>query len=244
MSLSPSSVTIYRHDMWFFYLPRICNHCTYPACLQACPRQPSTATGGWIVLLDQERCRGYQSAWRLAHTRRFYNHDQSVEKCVLISLRLRRESSHLTKLHRENSLLRFNGHRSDGQLSTSWFMCQLPCRSIRSSIGLMCVSTVMSVATIFDDAVWSRCACGDQPTRMPWRATILNYSAPSRAVSTDKTLVASRWKTTGHRVGRHGDEVRIPLKVPVIERSAFDDNLNVYRYNMHEDPWNGLTWAP
>ncbi len=26
------------HDMWFFYLPRVCNHCTYPACLQGCPR--------------------------------------------------------------------------------------------------------------------------------------------------------------------------------------------------------------
>ena len=27
------------HMQWMFYLPRICNHCTYPACLSACPRQ-------------------------------------------------------------------------------------------------------------------------------------------------------------------------------------------------------------
>ena len=27
------------HDTWFFYLARICNHCSYPACLAACPRQ-------------------------------------------------------------------------------------------------------------------------------------------------------------------------------------------------------------
>ena len=27
------------HDTWNFYLQRICNHCTYPACLAACPRQ-------------------------------------------------------------------------------------------------------------------------------------------------------------------------------------------------------------
>jgi hypothetical protein len=26
------------HPSWFFYLARICNHCTYPACLAACPR--------------------------------------------------------------------------------------------------------------------------------------------------------------------------------------------------------------
>src|SRR5690606_9686671 len=27
------------HDTWFSYLARICNHCTYPACVAACPRQ-------------------------------------------------------------------------------------------------------------------------------------------------------------------------------------------------------------
>ena len=32
------------HLTWFFYLARICNHCTYPACLASCPRgSPS----GW-----------------------------------------------------------------------------------------------------------------------------------------------------------------------------------------------------
>ncbi len=25
------------HKRWFFYLQRVCNHCTYPACLAACP---------------------------------------------------------------------------------------------------------------------------------------------------------------------------------------------------------------
>ena len=27
------------HKRWFFYLQRVCNHCTYPACLAACPRK-------------------------------------------------------------------------------------------------------------------------------------------------------------------------------------------------------------
>ena len=27
-----------EHKTWFFYLARICNHCSYPACLAACPR--------------------------------------------------------------------------------------------------------------------------------------------------------------------------------------------------------------
>jgi nitrate reductase beta subunit len=44
------------HMSWFFYLARICNHCTYPACLASCPRgsiykRPEDG----IVLVDQGR---------------------------------------------------------------------------------------------------------------------------------------------------------------------------------------------
>ncbi|GMU79532.1 MAG: hypothetical protein AMXMBFR46_23220 [Acidimicrobiia bacterium] len=74
------------HDLWFFYLPRICNHCTYPACLQACPRtsiykRPEDG----IVLLDQERCRGYRVCYEACPYKKvFYNHVTRVsEKCVL-----------------------------------------------------------------------------------------------------------------------------------------------------------------
>jgi nitrate reductase / nitrite oxidoreductase, beta subunit len=49
------------HMSWFFYLARICNHCSHPACLAACPRgsiykRPEDG----IVLVDQSRCRGYR----------------------------------------------------------------------------------------------------------------------------------------------------------------------------------------
>ena len=30
-----------EHKTWFFYLQRICNHCSYPACLASCPRKAS-----------------------------------------------------------------------------------------------------------------------------------------------------------------------------------------------------------
>ena len=74
------------HDMWFFYLPRICNHCTYPACLQACPRQSIyKRPEDGIVLLDQERCRGYRVCMEACPYKKiFYNHTTRVsEKCVL-----------------------------------------------------------------------------------------------------------------------------------------------------------------
>src|SRR3989338_6462825 len=49
------------HKSWMFYLQRICNHCAYPACLAACPRQAIyKRKEDGIVLIDQSRCRGYQ----------------------------------------------------------------------------------------------------------------------------------------------------------------------------------------
>ncbi len=42
------------HNTWFFYLARICNHCSYPACLAACPRKAIyKRSEDGIVLIDQ-----------------------------------------------------------------------------------------------------------------------------------------------------------------------------------------------
>lgn len=50
-----------EHKSWFFYLPRLCNHCSYPACLSACPRKAIyKRPEDGIVLIDQKRCRGYR----------------------------------------------------------------------------------------------------------------------------------------------------------------------------------------
>jgi nitrate reductase beta subunit len=60
-SYQPNGVSLPEHEGWFFYLQRICNHCTYPACLAACPRNAIyKRPEDGIVLIDQGRCRGYQ----------------------------------------------------------------------------------------------------------------------------------------------------------------------------------------
>jgi nitrate reductase beta subunit len=73
------------HDRWFFYLPRICNHCSYPACLACCPRQAIyKRKEDGIVLIDQSRCRGYREcvkACPYGKTMFRPNHETS-EKCV------------------------------------------------------------------------------------------------------------------------------------------------------------------
>lgn len=73
------------HLTWFFYLARICNHCTYPACLAACPRgsiykRPEDG----IVLVDQGRCRGYRECVQACPYKKvFYNPMTGTsEKCI------------------------------------------------------------------------------------------------------------------------------------------------------------------
>ena len=73
------------YAVWFFYLVRICNHCTHPACLASCPRgsiykRPEDG----IVLVDQGRCRGYQECVRACPYKKvFFNPMTGTsEKCI------------------------------------------------------------------------------------------------------------------------------------------------------------------
>jgi len=73
------------HQAWFFYLPRICNHCSYPACLAACPRGSIyKRQEDGIVLLDQGRCRGYRECMKACpYKKAFYNPmNGTSEKCI------------------------------------------------------------------------------------------------------------------------------------------------------------------
>ena len=73
------------HLSWFFYLARLCNHCTYPACLASCPRgsiykRPEDG----IVLIDQERCRGYRKCVEACPYKKtlYRGTTRTSEKCI------------------------------------------------------------------------------------------------------------------------------------------------------------------
>jgi len=74
-----------EHKAWFFYLQRICNHCSYPACLAACPRgaiykRPEDG----VVLIDQHRCRGYRKCVeQCPYKKPMFNPETRIsEKCI------------------------------------------------------------------------------------------------------------------------------------------------------------------
>jgi nitrate reductase beta subunit len=72
-------------QMWMFYLARICNHCTYPACLSSCPRSSIyKRQEDGIVVIDQGRCRGYQECVKACPYGKVYFNPATgtSEKCI------------------------------------------------------------------------------------------------------------------------------------------------------------------
>ena len=84
-------VQLPEHKTWFFYLARLCNHCTYPACLAACPRNAIyKRPEDGVVLVDQERCRGYRKCVEACpYKKTMYRASTRVtEKCIACFPRL------------------------------------------------------------------------------------------------------------------------------------------------------------
>ncbi len=73
------------HQTWFFYLARICNHCSYPACLAACPRKAIyKRPEDGIVLVDQSECRGYRKCVEACPYKKvmYRGNTRISEKCI------------------------------------------------------------------------------------------------------------------------------------------------------------------
>ena len=79
------SQSLPEHKMLMFYLQRTCNHCTYPACLAACPRKAIyKRPEDGVVLIDQKRCRGYRRCVEACpYKKSMYNPvTRTSEKCI------------------------------------------------------------------------------------------------------------------------------------------------------------------
>lgn len=80
-------------NSFYFYLPRVCNHCSNPACVAACPRGAiKKRERDGIVIVDQELCRGIKRCIRACPYKKVYfnpdlgNPEQGIigksEKCL------------------------------------------------------------------------------------------------------------------------------------------------------------------
>lgn len=85
LGISEDGAELPVHQTWFFYLQRICNHCTYPACAAACPRKAIyKREEDGIVLIDQGRCRGYRKCVEQCPYKKsmYRGTTHTSEKCV------------------------------------------------------------------------------------------------------------------------------------------------------------------
>ncbi|MBK7251816.1 MAG: 4Fe-4S dicluster domain-containing protein [Gammaproteobacteria bacterium] len=107
----------YPKDNHYFYLPRLCNHCTHPACVDACPRAAiAKRREDGIVLVDQDRCHGYRFCVEACPYKKvYYDHVRQVStKCIFCLPRI--EEGVAPACARQcPGRLRFVGYRDDEQ---------------------------------------------------------------------------------------------------------------------------------
>ncbi len=80
-------------NSYYFYLPRICNHCSKPACLEACPtRAIKKREEDGIVVIDLELCRGERNCIRACPYKKIYFNPLrgQSEKCIFCFPRVER----------------------------------------------------------------------------------------------------------------------------------------------------------
>jgi DMSO reductase family type II enzyme iron-sulfur subunit len=72
-------------NSYYFYLPRICNHCTHPACMEACPRKAIIKRDeDGIVILNEDHCRGFRFCQEACPYKKIYFNTASrvSQKCI------------------------------------------------------------------------------------------------------------------------------------------------------------------
>jgi len=235
------------HAIWMFYLARICMHCTYPACLAACPRKAIyKRKEDGIVLIDQQRCRGYRECVRACPYKRvFYNHVTRIsEKCIFCYPAV--EQGIWPRCMRNCiGKIRIVGYIHPPNLSDSSNPIDFLVHEKRVALPLYpqfgLEPNIYYIPPIHVDrkfnqqmfgpgaegavATYQRMRQGLEPEL---RAVLL------LCVSTDRIL--GRFDLQGEEAVGYDMEgievVRVPLEEPAVVRPFYDASLDVYRHNI------------
>ncbi|MBF0562605.1 MAG: dehydrogenase [Alphaproteobacteria bacterium] len=233
------------HMQWMFYLPRICNHCTYPACVGACPRQSAyKRPEDGIVLIDQSRCRGYRECVKgCPYKKPFFNALNRVsEKCVGCypaiegGQQTRCTIGCIGKIRLQGFITPPDKAREDNPLDYIVHVAKVA-RPLFPQLGLE--PNVYYIPPIHVPSWFLKQMFG---------ATVDQAVATYRRAMDDKKLlgalmlfgatkeISHHYKVNGDTVigyAENGDEiVRVPLQEPIYIRSVFDEKLQAYRSNI------------
>ena len=84
-------VRLAYEQVFMFWLPRLCEHCLHPSCVASCPSGAMyKRTEDGVVLVDQERCRGWRHCVSgCPYKKVYFNHRTGkAEKCTFCYPRL------------------------------------------------------------------------------------------------------------------------------------------------------------
>ncbi|MEI6415633.1 MAG: 4Fe-4S dicluster domain-containing protein [Pseudomonadota bacterium] len=233
------------HLQWMFYLPRICNHCTYPACLGSCPRQSIyKRPEDGIVLLDQSRCRGYRECVKgCPYKKTYFNPITRVsEKCIGCYPAIENDRqtqctiSCIGKIRLQGFMGGPDAVREDNPLDYLVHIAKIA-KPLYPQFGLE--PNTYYIPPIHVPSAYL--------TQM-FGADVAAATATYRQAAGNKTLLGAlllfgstpniihHFKVMGDvSVGYNEKGVelaRVPIKEPIIERGAFDERFKVYRTNI------------
>jgi nitrate reductase beta subunit len=232
------------HLSWFFYLARICNHCTYPGCLASCARasiykRPEDG----IVLVDQSRCRGYRECTQACPYKKvFFNPMTGTsEKCIACYPKF------------ENGLVQQCFENCIGKIRMSGFVSKPEAARADNPIDYL-VHVRKLALPLFPQFGLEPNVYYIPPIHAP--VSFLRQMFGPGAEEAVKTYRAAKddpelagllglfgssekvvhlFKTEGqHSVGYDENKkelVRVPLREPVLVRNAYDDKHKVARTN-------------
>ncbi|HEY3324933.1 MAG TPA: 4Fe-4S dicluster domain-containing protein [Planctomycetota bacterium] len=232
------------HLAWFFYLARICNHCTYPACLASCPRGSIyKRQEDGVVLVDQSRCRGYRECVQACPYKKvFYNPMTGTsEKCIACYPKFEKGLTQQCFLNCIGKI-RMSGHLSTPEKASPENPIDYLVHVRKIALPLFpqfgLEPNVYYIPPIHAPATFLRQMFGPGA-----EAAVKAY----RASKDDQDLsgllglfgctekVLAKWKREGEQIAgfdESGKEVlRVPLREPVLVRKAHDEKYNIARTN-------------
>ena len=232
------------HPAWFFYLARICNHCTYPACLASCPRgsiykRPEDG----IVLVDQGRCRGYRECVQACpYKKTFYNPMTGTsEKCIACFPKFDKGLSQQCFLNCIGKI-RLSGYLSKPEHASPENPLDYLVHVRKVALPLFpqfgLEPNVYYIPPLHAPAPFLRQLFGPRAD-----AAVKTY----RAAASDPDLagllgmfgstekVVTKWKRQDETIsgfdGSGAEAVRVPLREPVVIREAYDEKYKTARVN-------------
>ncbi len=230
------------HMSWMFYLARICNHCTYPGCLAACPRKAIyKRKEDGIVLIDQERCRGYRKCVKgCPYKKSMFNLITGrSEKCIACypavekGIKTRCVENCIGKIRIVSWLNTPDKAREDAPLD---YLVHIKKVALPLYPQFGTEPNVYYIPPIHVDVKYLKQMFGPgvENAIKTYRGNdetlvglIKLFGATDRIIETFKV-------ENGNAIGfSNGEEVvRVPVKEPVIIREFHDEKLDVYRHSV------------